>query len=152
MGDFLSALNPESIGTRIREVRGRLTQQQFADLLGVGRVSVARYETGARVPDAEFIQVLNEKLGVDPIWLLTGKGPPPGEQAFVLQDGEATLLAGYRALDARGKAGVMALIGGMTSEDSSPQKRTKVVQKAMAPGTMQFGFVENFNPPKDRKK
>lgn len=73
----MHTLDPVAIGGRIREVRGAATQAQFATRLGVGRVSVARYETGERTPDAEFIAKINSAYGVDPMWLLLGVSNVP---------------------------------------------------------------------------
>lgn len=108
----MTSIDPTAVGIRIKEVRGNMTQTELAALLSAGRVSIARYESGARTPDAEFLVSIHRKLGVDPIWLLTGVGSGPAPE-LRLRDGEATLIEGYRALDARGRAGVMALISGM---------------------------------------
>lgn len=70
----MSDLDKVEIGGRIRQVRGDMTQKDFADRLGIGRTSVVRYEAGERSPDAEFIAKAHAVLGVDPIWLLTGAG------------------------------------------------------------------------------
>jgi hypothetical protein len=54
-------------------------------------------------------------------YLLTGQRvriPPPGPS---LRDGEAELLEGYRALDARGRLGVKALIAGMAPAGMNAQ-------------------------------
>lgn len=67
-------LDRVEIGSRIRQVRGDMTQKDFADRLGIGRTSVVRYEAGERSPDAEFIAKAHAVLGIDPIWLLTGLG------------------------------------------------------------------------------
>ena len=36
------------IGQRIKVIRGQQSQQEFADLLNIGRASLARYEVGDR--------------------------------------------------------------------------------------------------------
>jgi len=120
-----------------------------AAALDIRREMWAKYEAGAE-PGASVLGRA-ALAGIDVLFVLTGernqwtRGP-------ALRDGESTLLDGFRSLDSRSKAAVLALIGGMSGPEASPQKRTKIVQKAEAPGTMQFGVVENFNPPKDRKK
>lgn len=91
----MADLNQQEIGARIRDVRGAMTQQAFADALGVGRTSVVRYEAGERMPDAVFIAKANAVLGVDPIWLLTGQRGAPA-QAPPLAPDEAALLDNYR--------------------------------------------------------
>lgn len=62
------------IGDRIKQIRGTQTQQEFADLIGVGRTTLIRYESGERTPDAEFLIKLNVIYSIQPLWLLTGKG------------------------------------------------------------------------------
>ena len=51
-------------GEKIREARKKrgLTQQQLADELGVHRVTVVRWESGAREPMAVVIRVI-ERIG-----------------------------------------------------------------------------------------
>lgn len=64
------------IGARIRELReGRQNQADFAYALGTSLSSIRRYETGERLPDAEFLLAAREKLGINPTWILTGEGP-----------------------------------------------------------------------------
>lgn len=96
-------LNQQEIGARIREVRGAMTQKDFADKLGVGRTSVVRYEAGERMPDAVFIAKANLVMGIDPIWLLTGQRGAPA-QAPPLAPDEAALLDNYRHSPPEGQA------------------------------------------------
>lgn len=60
------------IGIRIRDLRGDRSQQDFADELGVSLSTLRRYESGERMPDAEFLLALLEKEAADPTWVLTG--------------------------------------------------------------------------------
>lgn len=85
----------EEIGARLEEVRGRLSQAAFADELGVALKTIGRYESGERLPDAEFLLLLWEKRGVSSHWVLTGLGPgrPPASSiqdvagAYSIADG-----------------------------------------------------------------
>ena len=43
-----------------------LTQQGLADLLGVDRVTVTRWESGSRKPEAEKLPIIAEKTGIAP--------------------------------------------------------------------------------------
>ena len=54
-----------AIGSRLREMRKRLglTQQEFAERLGLGRLSVARYEAG-RVPRINILKEIARAGGV----------------------------------------------------------------------------------------
>jgi transcriptional regulator with XRE-family HTH domain len=60
------------ISARIRQVRGKLKQSEFADGLGIPRPNLSRYESG-RKPPAEVLQKIADYGGVTVKWLLTGK-------------------------------------------------------------------------------
>jgi DNA-binding XRE family transcriptional regulator len=53
-------------GQRVKEARERagLTQQELADRVGVGRVSIGKVEGGTRKPSMELGVALSEALGV----------------------------------------------------------------------------------------
>lgn len=55
-----------TIGENIRNYRKKndLTQEEFADKLGVSYQSVSRWENGSFYPDLELIPVIAEELGV----------------------------------------------------------------------------------------
>src|SRR3974377_1225085 len=61
-----------NISDRIRHVRGKLKQFEFADALGIPRPNLSRYESG-RTPPAEVLQKIADYGGVTVKWLLTGK-------------------------------------------------------------------------------
>lgn len=82
------------IGERIKTIRGSQTQQEFADLIGVGRTTLIRYEAGERMPDAEFLIKLNVLYSIQPLWLLTGKGDDV--LGVKLKPDEAAFLDNYR--------------------------------------------------------
>jgi len=103
-----------SVGRRLVEERERLglSQVAFFEACSVSKKAQFNFENDHNIPGGAYL-IAAAGLGVDVLYVLTGRRamqPPPGP---VLRDGEATLLEGYRALDARGKAGVQALIGGM---------------------------------------
>lgn len=61
---------------RIRQIRKALdlTQQEFADRIGLKRNSIANYEIGRNVPiDAVIISICRE-FNVNETWLRTGEG------------------------------------------------------------------------------
>lgn len=47
-----------------------LSQRQMALILGVSRVTVARWEAGARRPDREYVPELSKLTGVEPAELM----------------------------------------------------------------------------------
>lgn len=63
-----------TIGARIREERLHLglSQDAFAKKLGVHRRSQGNYESGAREPDAAYLEAAF-KAGVDVVYVLTGE-------------------------------------------------------------------------------
>ncbi|MGZ8955758.1 MAG: helix-turn-helix domain-containing protein [Methylovulum sp.] len=63
------------IGARIRNIRGDLNQQQFADLLGVGRASIANYEAGRRLPNDKLLKKI-ASLGKTDVNFILRSGEP----------------------------------------------------------------------------
>lgn len=55
---------------RFRELRGEVTQEQFAKKIGVSRPTIGLYESGARIPDAEILRDICLKCNVSSDWLL----------------------------------------------------------------------------------
>jgi transcriptional regulator with XRE-family HTH domain len=68
-----SERNRFDTGSEIRRIRGNRSQQEFADLLGVGRNTIQRYESNDRAPDTEFLLKLNLIFGVDPSRVVLGR-------------------------------------------------------------------------------
>jgi transcriptional regulator with XRE-family HTH domain len=73
----MAKVSGAQVGQRIRKIRGKLTQTDFAKAIGVRKQNyISRYEHG-RIPSPILlvrIAVLG-KTSVD--WLLTGKGKGP---------------------------------------------------------------------------
>ena len=61
---------------RLRELRKsmNLTQQEFADKIGITRNTLASYETGKSNPGDAAVSLICSKLNVDETWLRTGEG------------------------------------------------------------------------------
>lgn len=55
---------------RFKELRGKMTQGQFAEKLGISRPTVGLYESGARIPDAEVLRDIADKCQVSSDYLL----------------------------------------------------------------------------------
>ncbi|AMP08901.1 helix-turn-helix domain protein [Collimonas arenae] len=111
-----------SIGEILKEERLRLAMNQddFAAVGGLKRRAQTLYEQNERSPDAVYLRAL-AAIGVDVQYVLTGE-----QAASALTQFEKDLLAGYRNLDQRGKAGVLGMINGMNAE----------------PGGMQYNFIK----------
>lgn len=63
-----------SIGKRLKEARGTLSQKELAARIGIHPVTLGRYENEKRVPDVYFLQVISDNTGYSTNWLLTGEG------------------------------------------------------------------------------
>lgn len=65
-----------TVGDRIKELRKSLglTQQQFADRIGVRGNVIAKYDTGATSPSDAVISLICREFGVSESWLRTGEG------------------------------------------------------------------------------
>ncbi|MCR4465861.1 helix-turn-helix domain-containing protein [Burkholderia sp. SCN-KJ] len=101
-----------SIGDRLRDERKRtsLSQRAFAERGGVTEKTQVLYEKGERAPDAVYLAQI-AAVGVDVLYILTGQ-----RNTSHLSGDEGVLLAGYRSLDAKGRAGVLGMIAGMTQQ------------------------------------
>lgn len=72
-----SSFDDISVGERLFQVRRRhrLSQQAFAQSLGVGARTYQNYERGDRPVNKELLLALYEQFHCDPTWVLTGKYP-----------------------------------------------------------------------------
>ena len=66
----------ETINLRIKKLRKvlDLTQQAFADRLGISRGNIATYETREGSPGNSVIALICREFGVNEAWLRTGEG------------------------------------------------------------------------------
>lgn len=63
------------ISERIREIRlnAELLQYEFGERLGVGRVTVNRWENFAQLPPMKMIRKMAEEFNTTPEWILYGE-------------------------------------------------------------------------------
>lgn len=68
-------MNQENIGKFIASLRKekKLTQEQFAELLGVNNRSVSRWENGTCIPDLSLFQMIADELDVEVSELINGQ-------------------------------------------------------------------------------
>lgn len=61
---------------RLKIIRKQLnlTQEEFANILGVKRTSYASYETGRVIPASPFIKLICNKYSINEEWLVSGTG------------------------------------------------------------------------------
>jgi len=73
---ILAAELSAGIGDRLLQIRGKLTQQEFADSIGISKTTYHRYEREERIIDVEVIARICELYEFDYTWVITGKGSP----------------------------------------------------------------------------
>lgn len=105
-------MSENTVGSRIRNIRGNETQKEFAQRLDVKRTTLARYEAGESPPDAEFLLKLYSTCQIEPIWLLTGLV----EQKVALSSEEHVLLSQFRAGSQELKNAALRVLLGGSSE------------------------------------
>ena len=69
-------MNQEKIGkfiATLRKEEKNMTQEQFAEKLGVSNRSVSRWENGKSMPDLSMLPIISEELGVSVTELLNGE-------------------------------------------------------------------------------
>ncbi len=73
---------------RLKIVRKRLglTQQEFADKLGIKRGAIANYEIGRNTPIDAVITLICREFSINEVWLRTGEGGEENMFAKVDED------------------------------------------------------------------
>lgn len=77
---------------RIKRIRKMLdlTQQEFADRIGIKRNTIANYESGRNEPVDSVISLICREYGVSEAWLRTGEGemftPNPATELDALKE------------------------------------------------------------------
>ena len=63
------------IGNRIKQVRGKDTQKEFAKILGFSSSYLSEVESGKTKPSLELLVIISQITNSSLHWLLTGEGP-----------------------------------------------------------------------------
>ena len=141
----LNELDISLVGERLKKIRGNLSQTAFAKALGVDRQSIARYESGDRIFDANFIFNLMAKFNTDTNWLLTGKGIAPE-----LSSDEQELLVLFRTSPLTIKA---AALGALTAGTAHQTNNTKQIINGKVVGQVSSqNIYNNFDNIKVKRK
>lgn len=73
------------LGARFREIRGSVSQKEFASIVGIHENTLKRYESGERVADAVFLRRLCAHFpSLNPEWLLLGSGTSTRDEEAML--------------------------------------------------------------------
>lgn len=89
-----------TLGSRLRDERKRLgmNQTEFVELIGSSRGSQVAYEADKKIPGGAYLASI-EKVGVDVLYVLTGKRIPKPDGLTTETPEETALLENYRAMD-----------------------------------------------------
>ena len=68
-----SEVDLRGVGARIRQLRGGITQEEFADVLGISQAQLSKYELGQSAPPLGVLIRLADKCGKSTDWILTGR-------------------------------------------------------------------------------
>ncbi len=134
MGSSTSPLDKALIGRRLAAVRAKvdLSQEEFAEALGLSKRAYIHYERGEREPPAGLFKAVYDLYGIDYLWLLSGTDPEPQQAGAevdfklivrIVEELERQLAALGRALKPEHKARVIRALyqlgleqGGVTKE------------------------------------
>jgi DNA-binding transcriptional regulator YiaG len=70
-----SNVDLKAVGLRIRQLRGRTSQEEFARELGISQAQLSKYELAQSAPPLGVLVTLKELRDISVDWLLTGKKP-----------------------------------------------------------------------------
>jgi len=156
------------LNERLKVVRKslNLTQQEFADLLGIKRTSYASYETGRVVPTAPFLKLICNKYNISEKWLVNGIGEMYIEtddsvlnqlkNTYNLSNLEYKILTAYLELDSSQRKAVEEFIHKITNPEPPASKEYNLVA---ARGNSELEIIsddeavrkdiENYEPPNE---
>ena len=63
-------MKEKTIGEKLKELRGSMSQNEAAKRIGIAQQGWARYETGRVAPGADVLHQICSKFGVSADWLL----------------------------------------------------------------------------------
>lgn len=86
---------------RLRKLRKRLdiTQQQFADRIGMKRNTIANYESDRNEPSNAVISLICREFKVNEVWLRTGEGGDENMFSRISSDDKYSLSLGKLTIE-----------------------------------------------------
>ena len=148
---------------RLKLVRKNLnlTQEEFANILGIKRTSYASYETGRVIPSPPFIKLICNKYSISENWLVNGIGEMyittqdnllnQLKNKFNLSDLEYKILKSYLELDESQRSAVEDFIEQIIGPEPTitVAARGNPELKIIADDDAVRKDLENYKPPTD---
>lgn len=104
----------DSIGARVRNIRGLESRKSFAEKFGIGTATLQRYEDNERTPDVEFLVKLQRYAEVTLDYLVNGED-------FSLNIEEKNLLNNYRSASRELKNQTQLLLIGVVPHNTATE-------------------------------
>lgn len=113
---------------RFKELRKylKMTQQEFADRLGIPRNNIAGYETGKRSPSEAAISLICKEFSVNEEWIRYGTEPmilPPAESSidllskeYGLTRKEAVLIEKFAGMNSGQRSAILEYISSVAED------------------------------------
>lgn len=127
------------LGTRLKELRGKITQEEVAEKIGVSRARYSHYENSRSEPDTEILNKLADYFKVSTDYLLgRTDDPSPIQREIIKHDDEDEL---EKLLDDP-EVGIWAKEWSESSEENRKialdlLRRLNEVEKGRKPGDRQ---------------
>lgn len=149
-----------TIAERIKKVRQEkhLTQQGFADKIGISRNNVATYEVGKSNPGEAVISLICREFHVNETWLRTGEGEMfTDEDAAILSqlaaeyrltENQLSLIRNFLTLPDKYRAAVVHIAKQLANGEPSPAEPT-FTEKELAAYEKVKAMKEKGRPPEE---
>jgi transcriptional regulator with XRE-family HTH domain len=142
----------EELGGRIRELRGKRTQLEFARAFGIAsQTTVSAIERGGTAPGADLLARLVEESRCDARWLMTGEGEasavavaPARPEAVILErQPAAVLIRNVREVMENGELWKSAVpVAGSFAPDMGVLRSSQTPEEGTAPFVTAGPFPE----------
>ena len=70
-----------TLGERLKQLRGKASQKQFAQTLGIPPTTLANYESNKSELNFTMIELFTSKFNISTDWLIFGRGPMHPEKS-----------------------------------------------------------------------
>lgn len=74
-----------SLAERIRNIRGKMSREEFAQHIGVHVNTVGRYERGGSEPDISIASKICQEFGVNTYWFMFGESSQGSCNEFMMK-------------------------------------------------------------------